>query len=52
MEVIEWDERGAPVRLYGEYAHDEAGQAAYTQQELLLPAMQYGRPSLKGGLNG
>ena len=34
MEIIEYDEAGAPVRLDGEYARDEAGQAAYLREVL------------------
>ncbi|MGB3442625.1 MAG: hypothetical protein WBA97_28105 [Actinophytocola sp.] len=34
MEIVETDERGAPVRLTGEYARDEAGQAAYLRELL------------------
>ena len=35
MEILEYDEdTGAPVRLDGEYARDEAGQAAYLRELL------------------
>jgi hypothetical protein len=35
MEIIEYDKAtGAPVRLNGQYARDEAGQAAYLREVL------------------
>jgi hypothetical protein len=34
LEVLEYDETGAPVRLNGEYVRDEAGQAAYVRELL------------------
>jgi hypothetical protein len=33
-EVIEWDQAGMPVRLKGDYARDEPGQAAYIRELL------------------
>lgn len=34
MEILEYDDAGAPVRLDGEYVRDEAGQAAYLRELL------------------
>jgi hypothetical protein len=34
MEILEYDEDGAPARLNGEYVRDEAGQAAYLRELL------------------
>lgn len=34
MEVVEYDDAGAPVRLNGRYVRDEAGQAAYLSEVL------------------
>jgi hypothetical protein len=34
MEILEYDDVGAPVRLNGDYARDEAGQAAYLRELL------------------
>lgn len=34
MEIVECDEAGRPVRLAGDYARDEAGQAAYLRELL------------------
>ncbi len=34
LEIVEYDEDGTPVRLDGEYARDEAGQAAYLRELL------------------
>ncbi|WP_067126861.1 hypothetical protein [Microtetraspora malaysiensis] len=39
LEIVEYDQNG-PVRLNGEYARDEAGQAAYVRE--LLEAFQAG----------
>ncbi|MDG4830407.1 hypothetical protein O7627_13970 [Solwaraspora sp. WMMD1047] len=36
LEIVEYDERGGPVRLDGEYARDEAGQAAYLRELLAV----------------
>jgi hypothetical protein len=34
MEILEYDDTGAPVRLDGEYVRDEAGQARYLREVL------------------
>jgi hypothetical protein len=34
LEIVEYDDRGGPVRLDGEYTRDEAGQAAYLRELL------------------
>ena len=34
MEIVEYDENGAPVRLDGEYERDEEGQAQYLREVL------------------
>ncbi|MBP2705393.1 hypothetical protein JOL79_16380 [Microbispora sp. RL4-1S] len=34
LDIVEYDENRAPVRLKGEYARDEAGQAAYLRELL------------------
>jgi hypothetical protein len=40
MEIAELDERGAPVRLKGDYERDEEGQAAYLRELLEIFATE------------